>query len=266
MKLALDRYAHLNSPLHRWQQGYKLVGLLSLIFAFAFVQNIWLLPIMVTITGILFILSEIPVSFLMTRLRYPSWFILAVIIMLPFVSGNTPIFEWGYLVIKEEGCWQALLVSVRFFCILTMSLILFGTAPFLNSIKAMRSLGLPRVIVDMTLLSYRYLEELGEMLTTMQRAMKLRGFKPTNMTRRNLKVFSQLTGSILVRSYERSLRIYQAMILRGYGSKIDVAKKGQRFNFKSRFKNSDRYSLNATMMTVTTAILLITLQVLLPSF
>ena len=262
MKLALDRYAYLDSPLHRWHQGYKLVGLLSLIFAFAFVQNIWILPIMVTITGILFILSEIPVSFLMTRLRYPSWFILAVIILLPFVSGNTPIIEWGYLAIKEEGCWQALLVSVRFFCILTMSLILFGTAPFLSSIKAMRSLGLPRVIVDMTLLSYRYLEELGGMLTTMQRAMKLRGFQPKKMTRRNLKVFAQLTGSILIRSYDRSLRIYQAMILRGYGSRINSPQSRQKIDFK----NSDRYSLNATLMALITAILLIALQVLLPSF
>ena len=262
MKLALDRYAYLDSPLHRWQQGYKLVGLLSLIFAFAFIQNIWLLPIMVTITSILFIISEIPVSFLITRLRYPSWFILAVIILLPFVSGSTPILEWGYLAIKEEGCWQALLVSVRFFCILTMSLILFGTAPFLSSIKAMRSLGLPRVIIDMTLLSYRYLEELGEMLTTMQRAMKLRGFQPKNMTRRNLKVFAQLTGSILVRSYDRSLRIYQAMILRGYGNQINSANKHKKVNLK----NSDRYSFSATMMALTTTTFLIALQILLPSF
>ncbi|MGD1920047.1 MAG: cobalt ECF transporter T component CbiQ [Pleurocapsa sp.] len=262
MKLALDRYAYLDSPLHRWQQGYKLIGLLSLIFAFAFVLNVWLLPIMVTITGILFILSEIPVSFLITRLRYPSWFILAVIMLLPFVSGSTPILEWGHLAIKEEGCWQALLVSVSFFCILTIRLILFGTAPFLSSIKAMRSLGLPRVIVDMTLLSYRYLEELGEMLTTMQRAMKLRGFQPKNMTRRNLKVFAQLTGSILVRSYERALRIYQAMILRGYGSQRSSGKKYHKINLK----DSDIYSLSATIMALTIAIFLVALQVLLPSF
>lgn len=262
MKLALDRYAYLDSPLHRWQQGYKIIGLLSLIFAFAFVQNVWLLPIMVTITSILFMLSEIPISFLITRLRYPSWFILAVIILLPFVSGSTPVFQWGALVIKEEGCWQALLVSVRFFCILTVSLILFGTAPFLNSIKAMRSLGLPRVIVDMTLLSYRYLEELGEMLTTMQRAMKLRGFQAKKLNRRNLRIFAQLTGSILIRSYERSLRIYQAMILRGYG--YQTAQK-QQANFK--FSNhSDRHSLGATLLALTTAILLIALQIWLPSF
>ena len=266
MKLALDRYAYLDSPLHRWQQGSKLIGLLSLIFAFAFVQNVWLLPIMVSITGILFILSEIPVSFLMTRLRYPSWFILAVIILLPFVSGSTPIFEWGYLTIKAEGCWQALLVSVRFFCILTVSLILFGTAPFLNSIKAMRSLGLPSAIVDMTLLSYRYLEELGEMLTTMQRAMKLRGFRPKNMSRRNLKIFAQLTGSILVRSYERSLRIYQAMILRGYGYQTNSQQRRHKFSLGNILHSGDRHSLWATLITSTTAMLLIALQILLPSF
>ena len=261
MKLILDRYAYLDSPLHRWHQGYKLVGLLSLIFAFAFIQNIWLLPITIVITCILFSLSRIPVSFLIQRLRYPSWFILAVIILLPFISGSTPVLELGWLTIKEEGFWQAVLISVRFFCILTLSIVLFGTAPFLSSIKAMRSLGIPRVIVDMTLLSYRYLEELGEMFTTMQQAMRLRGFKTKGLNRRTLSVFAQLTGSILVRSYDRSLRIYQAMILRGYGSQAS-----QKKSVKFRFDRSDRYSLWATIIAVVTAIILVVLQVVLPDF
>ena len=261
MKLVLDRYAYLDSPIHRWHQGYKLVGLLSLIFAFAFVQNIWLLPVMIFATCVLFTLSKIPVSFLIKRLRYPSWFILAVIIFLPFISGQTVVLQLGYLTVKLEGCWQALLISVRFFCILTVSLVLFGTAPFLSSIKAMRSLGLPRVIVDMSLLSYRYLEELNDTLTTMQRAMKLRGFKPKGFTRRNLQVFAQLTGSILIRSYDRSLRIYQAMILRGYGSQN---RRNQPLKLKISANN--RYSIMATSMAIITGILLITLEVALPGF
>ena len=261
MKLILDRYAYLDSPVHRWQQSYKLIGLLSLIFAFAFVQNIWLLPIMVIVTTVLFSLSKIPFSFLIKRLRYPSWFILAVILFLPFVSGETPIFQLGFLTVKSEGCWQALLVSVRFFCILTVSLVMFGTAPFLSSIKAMRSLGLPKVIVDMSLLSYRYLEELSETLTTMQRAMKLRGFQPKGFSRRNLEVFSQLTGSILIRSYDRSLRIYQAMILRGYGSQ--PKKKRQ---LESKVNNKDSFSIVATLIAISTGICIISLEILLPSF
>ncbi len=264
MKLVLDRYAYLDSPLHRWQQGYKLVGLLSLIFAFAFVQNVWLLPVMILITCILFTVSRLPLAFLIKRLRYPSWFIFAVVILLPFISGNNVIFQLGNLAIKSEGCWQALLISVRFFCILTVSLVLFGTAPFLSSIKAMRSLGLPGVIVDMTLLSYRYLEELGETLTTMQRAMKLRGFQPKGFKRRNLKIFAQLTGSILIRSYERSLRIYQAMILRGYGSKKNSQKRSNINIFK--INQSDRPSLLATSIAVITGALLISLELILPGF
>jgi len=262
MKLVLDRYAYLDSPVHRWQQSYKLIGLLSLIFAFAFVQNIWLLPIMVVITSILFTLSRIPVSFLIKRLRYPSWFILAVVFFLPFISGENIILQLGSLTLKEEGCWQALLISVRFFCILTVSLVMFGTAPFLSSIKAMRSLGLPSVIVDMSLLAYRYLEELSETLTTMQRAMKLRGFQPKGFTHRNLKVFSQLTGSILIRSYDRSLRIYQAMILRGYGSQTKIKKR----QLKSTLVNSDRFSLIATSIAVITGICIMILELVLPSF
>ena len=211
--------------------------------------------------AILFSLSKIPFSFLIKRLRYPSWFILAVVLFLPFISGESAVFQLGALTIKEEGCWQALLISVRFFCILTVSLVMFGTAPFLSSIKAMRSLGLPRVIVDMSLLSYRYLEELGETLTTMQRAMKLRGFQPKGFTHRNLEVFAQLTGSILIRSYDRSLRIYQAMILRGYGSQTKANRPS-----KSRMTSSDRFSIIATSIAMITGICLIILQVVLPSF
>ncbi len=217
MKLALDRYAYLDSPIHRWQQRSKLVALVALIFAFTFVEKLILLPAMIVVTLALYALSRLPLSFLLTRLRYPGFFIVAVVVLLPFVAGDTVIFSLGSLTVRQEGCLAVLLISTRFLCILTVSLVLFGTAPFLASIKAMRSLGLPNAIGDMILLSYRYLEEFGETLTTMQRAMRLRGFQAKCLNRRTLKVLAQLAGSLLVRSYDQSKRVYQAMILRGYG-------------------------------------------------
>lgn len=42
----------------------------------------------------------------------------------------------------------------------------------------MRALGLPAVLADMTLLSYRYIYEIGDDLETMETAMGLRGFRP----------------------------------------------------------------------------------------
>ena len=232
MKLALDQYAHLDSPLHHWPQPLKLIALGSLIFAFAFVETLTLLPVMFLITAILFGLSQLPLRFLISRLQYPGIFIAAVVLVLPLVSGETVLWEWGGLAIREEGLLSVLLIVTRFVCILTISLILFGTAPFLSSIKAMRALGLPTIIVDMTLLSYRYLESFGDTLTTMQRAMKLRGFNSHQFSPRNAKRLASLMGSLLVRSYEQSQQVYHGMILRGYRYGLNRQASGWRVAFK----------------------------------
>ncbi|QDZ39218.1 cobalt ECF transporter T component CbiQ [Euhalothece natronophila Z-M001] len=228
MKLALDQYAHLDSPMHQWHQPLKLVALGSLIFAFAFIESLQLLPMMVIITGVVLGLSRLPLRFVLSRFRYPGLFIATVILVLPLVSGETVIWELAGIAVRQEGLLSVLLIVTRFACILTISLVLFGTAPFLSSIRAMRSLGLPPIIVDMTLLAYRYLESFGETLTTMQRAMKLRGFNAHQFNRRNARLFASLIGSLLVRSYEQSQRVYQAMILRGYGYGLSQEQTGLR--------------------------------------
>ena len=259
MKLAIDRYAYLKSPIHRWSQKYKIVGLLGLIFAFSFIRSLVLLPIIVGITGIIFCLSRLPLSYLISRLRYPGYFILAVVCLLPFVAGDTIIWHWGWLNLRLEGCQETLLIVVRFFCILTVSLVLFGTATILNSIKGLRGLGLPQVILDMTLLTYRYLEELGEMLKTMQRAMKLRGFNPHLFNFRQLEILTRLIGSLIVRSYERSTRIYQAMILRGYGYKIP----GKSSIHQKQNNTQKSYDIWLTAIALLIAIMLLVLEIFL---
>ncbi len=224
MKLLLDKYAHLNSLIHSWHTQPKFIALISLIFAFAFIQKLILLPVIFVLTIIIFYLSKLPFSFLLSRLRYPSMFILGVVILLPWLVGKTIIFQLGFLQLKQEGCLLVLLIVTRFICILTVTIVLFGTAPFFTSLKTFRKLGLSPIISDMMLLTYRYLEELGDRLLRMQRALQLKGFNHHNFRPRNLKVIASLMGSLLVRSYEDSKLVYQAMILRGYSQKtINIA-------------------------------------------
>ncbi|MBO8128352.1 MAG: cobalt ECF transporter T component CbiQ [Peptococcaceae bacterium] len=215
MKFQLDAYASLNTLLHRWEPRCKIIALMALIFAFSFVSDLRLLPAMIVVTTILFAASRLPFSFLLHRLRLPVYFLLIMAVFLPLFSGETVLVQAGPVAVKEEGCLQLLVITVRFFCILTVGIILFGTTPFLNTIKALRSLGLPFVLADMTFFSYRYLYEIGDDLKTMERAMKLRGFKGRNLGA--MKTLASLAGTILVRSYEQSDRVYKAMSLRGYG-------------------------------------------------
>jgi cobalt/nickel transport system permease protein len=217
MKLGLDPYAHLDSPLHRWDPRYKLAGLFVLIFAFAYVQDLRLLPAIVVITVVIYAASRLPLSFLLTRLRYPGIFLSVVAILLPLFSGQTILLQLGPLALRQEGLLALLLIVVKFVSILTVSLVLFGTAPFLTTIKAMRALGLPPILADMTLFSYRYLFEVGDDLQSMQQAMRLRGFRARRPDGRTVGVLASLAGSLLVRSYEQSERVYKAMVLRGYG-------------------------------------------------
>lgn len=220
---SLEAYIHLDSPIHRWLPRLKLISLLSLMFAFATVRQLALLGPMLAVAVLFYGLSRLPISFLGQRLRYPGLFILSVVLVLPLASGETILWQWGWLTLREEGLRAMALVVCRFLSILTLGFIFLGTTPFLTIIKAMRSLGLPAIMTDMTLLSYRYLYEVADTLATMQQAMRLRGFghqpqRRYRFSQRQLGQLASLTGTLLIRSYERSERVYQAMRLRGYGT------------------------------------------------
>ncbi|MBE9182679.1 cobalt ECF transporter T component CbiQ [Oculatella sp. LEGE 06141] len=224
MKLALDEYAHINSPIHRWETRSKLIGLITLIFAFAFVKTLHLLPAMLLVTALLYVASRLPLSFLLMRLRYPGYFLLGVVLLLPFLSGETVVWQWGALTLRQEGILATILITCRFLSIVTIGFILIGTTPILKLINAMRSLGLPPLLADMMLLSYRYLFEIANDLATMQQGMRLRGFRSQSRkglfipNGQELRRLASLTGTLLVRSYEQSERVYKAMKLRGYGA------------------------------------------------
>ncbi len=219
MKFRLDDYAHLESPLHQWEPRCKLIGLMGLIFAFAMVRDQRLLLPMLGVSAGIYALSELPISYWRSRLRYPGFFLVGVVGFLPFISGNTVLLEVGPLALYREGTLTMIAIASRFLAIITLSLVLFGTASFLTTIRTLRSLGLSPILTDMMVLFYRYLFEVSDRLRTMQSAMRLRGFKPTRPTPTALKTFASVAGTLLVQSYEQSERIYQAMRLRGYGQK-----------------------------------------------
>lgn len=237
MHLWIDEYAHLDSPLHRWDPRQKFVALMAMIFAFSFVRDLRLIPAMIVLTAGLYALSQLPVAFLLMRMRYPGYFLGIMALILPFFAGQTVLFTLGPLAVYEEGVVQLALIAARFGCILTVGLVLFGTAPFLTTIHAMRSLGLPALLADMTLLTFRYLFEIADMLKRMETAMRLRGFRSGKLSRRGFQTLAALAGSILIRSFEQSERVYKAMKLRGYGSTTTVT--ADRYEARSNGQHAD---------------------------
>ncbi|MEM9804225.1 MAG: cobalt ECF transporter T component CbiQ [Cyanobacteria bacterium P01_D01_bin.56] len=216
MRLTLDTYANLQSPLHRWWPRSKVVGLGLLMVGFVSVQQVQLVPVCLVVTAILYGISGLPWRYLRSRLRYPGLFLLGVVIALPLLSGSTVLWQWGPMALRQEGLLAMGLITGRFLSIVTLGMILLGTTSLMTLVEVLVSLGLPPLMAEMTLLAYRYLFDIAEQLDHMQQAMRLRGFLPRG-NYRSWQKLAAVTGTLLVRSYEQSERIYKAMRLRGYG-------------------------------------------------
>ncbi len=214
----IDQFAFLQSPIHAWDGRIKVVGLLSLIFAFALIDKLILVPAMVVIAVVFFAIAKIPWSYLFSRLKLPGVFIGAIIIFLPFVAGSNIIASLGPIDIRGDGLLSALLVLARFFSIFTLALVLFASETFLDTVKALRALKCPDILADMVLLTYRYLFQIGEYFNTMRRAARLRGFRGNQLSVANVTTLASLLGHMFVRSFEQSEQVYRAMVLRGYGT------------------------------------------------
>ncbi len=225
-----DLYQPGTSWIHRWHPGAKLLTLLALVFAMALVRQSLLVPVLLIVALGLYGLSQLPWGHLGRRLPYPGLFILALVGVLPFTLGETLWVQWGWLALRREGVLAAVLVAGRFLSIVITGFTLLSTTPFLAILETLRRWGLPPLLVDMTLLTYRYLHEVAEQWLSLRQGMGLRGYGVRGQlgqtgqrqgaspaTHRQWGWLAAVLGSLLLRSYGRSQRIYQAMYLRGYG-------------------------------------------------
>jgi cobalt/nickel transport system permease protein len=85
----------------------------------------------------------------------------------------------------------------------------------------MRTLGLPRLLVATVSFMYRYLFVIGEEALRLMRARdsrsaRLPGQKGGDSLGWRAKVLGHMVGSLFLRTYERSERVYAAMLARGY--------------------------------------------------
>ncbi len=204
------------SSLTRWETRAKLIGLLCLVFAFASVRDTRLLAPMVLLSLAVFGLSALPARHLLSRLKVPGVFLVALAVVLPLFSGETVLAEAGPVALRLEGTLAFLSVAARFFSIVTLATVLFGTTPMPTLVRAMRSLGLPALLGDILLFTYRYIFQLAEDLHRARVAARLRGARFGSI--RSVSTTAHIIGSLLVRSNWQAERVLAAMLLRGYGS------------------------------------------------
>ena len=108
---------------------------------------------------------------------------------------------------------------VRFFLTISAALVLIGTTSFNGVCMGLERLGMPDVLATQLLFLYRYIFVLGEETMRMSRARASRSFGRRGM---GIRVYSQILGHLLLRTYARAQRVYQAMLARGFDGHVRI--------------------------------------------
>ncbi len=211
------------NSLSGWETRLKLLGLLCLAFAFATIKDLRLLPLMVVTALAVYRLSGMPLRYLISRMKVPGVFLIAMAVVLPFFSGDTVLVQFGPVALRLEGTLGFVSIAARFFSIITVATVLFTSTPMPTLVRAMGSLGLPSLLGDMLLFAYRYIFQLADDLQRARTAARLRGARFGSLG--SLKTVAYIVGSLLVRSHWQAERVLAAMTLRGYGNtRVDIAR------------------------------------------
>lgn len=228
----LDPYRPRPSLVHGLDPRVKLVLAVAFIVAVALTPPaawpvyVLLLAIAVSVE----LLSELGVGYVWSRAIIALPFALAALPMLFTVAGaplaDLRLGPWS-LVISDRGLARFVSVALKSWLSLQMAIVLAGATPFPDLLQAMRALRLPRLLVAVIGLMWRYLFVLADEAMRLLRAREARSGGASEPGRRTggtlawrARVAGGMAGNLFLRSFDRADRIYAAMAARGYDGEV----------------------------------------------
>ncbi len=217
----LEEFAEGSTVLHRLDPRTKFLAGMPLVISTALVRGIEGALACLVMGIMLCIVGRLEPGKLAIRLLAVNAFIFMLWIFLPFTVEGRELFSIGSLSATLEGVAQAALITLKANAIALMSIAIFGTSEAMSLAHGLVHLYVPEKLVHLFFFFYRYLGVLHEEYSRLRGAMRLRCFRASN-SRHTYQSLGYLIGMLVVRSYERSGRIYNAMLCRGFHGHFPV--------------------------------------------
>jgi cobalt/nickel transport system permease protein len=214
MTLAFRHRPVPDSPLARWDARWKLAGILVAVCGIASLEHIATSAVSLFLAFALVLVSRLPLAWVRGRLLLFAFASLPFLLVLPFTLAGDG-WDIGPVHIAERGLRTGGAVFCRGLAIGCFSLLLVGTAPIHHTLAAAHKLKLPGLLVQLTLLAYRYAFLLADELRRLRVALRTRGFR-LRRTRHGYRTLAHATGALLVRGAERADTVAATMRARGF--------------------------------------------------
>ncbi|MBI2331245.1 MAG: cobalt ECF transporter T component CbiQ [Chloroflexi bacterium] len=223
---AFDRYHERESFLHHLDPRVKVV------IAILFIVSNALLPdgawdaflfawAFVLIANVV---SKLGVGYTFKRSIIALPFALVAITVLFSIPGK-PVFSLQFLMwnftVTDMGLLRFVSILIRSWLSVQMAILLVSVTRFPDLIHALEHLRVPAVLTTIIAFLYRYLFVLTDEVFRLLRAREARsaaaaGSRSGGGVAWRARVAGNMAGQLFLRSYERSDRIYNAMVARGY--------------------------------------------------
>ena len=226
----LDAYRHRASLVHDLDGRVKLALAVLFIVSTALTPDgAWLAYALLTalVLGVI-VASQLGVGFVQRRAAVALPFALAAVTVVFSVPGRPLLAArilGRQLALTDAGLIRFVSILLKSWLSVQVAVVLTASTPFPALLQAMRSLRVPRVLVTIAGFTYRYLFVIGDEALRLMRARAARSsvLSPSkggaNVFWR-ARVTGGMVGSLFLRSLERSERIYDAMLARGYDGEV----------------------------------------------
>lgn len=221
-----ERYQVGQSPLHRLDPRVKTVVTLLLILGVLLTpEGAWpAYPLLWALVGGLAAVGGLGAWRVARAGGVALPFALAAITLLFTVPGRPIAFFLG-LPISDAGLTRFLSILFKSWLSVQAALLLAMSTPFTDLLWALGSLRLPGTLVAIVSFTYRYLTTLRDEAERLMRARAARsgsvaGRRAGGSLLWRARVAGGMVGNLFLRSYERSERVYAAMLARGYAGEF----------------------------------------------
>ncbi len=225
-KLIFGRYIPGDSWIHKLDPRAKLLGTVIFI-GIIFLANNWMTYLLLLAFALTAIrLSTIKLSFFINGVKPLIWLILfTVILQVLFTGGSTVYFDWGPIIISQEGLLNGVFIFCRFVLIIFMSTLLTLTTMPLSLTDAIEYLLRPLKVVKvpvyeialMLSIALRFVPTLMDETEKIMNAQRARGvdFGEGNIFQQ-MKAIVPILIPLFVSSFNRAEELATAMEARGY--------------------------------------------------
>lgn len=198
----LDEHSGSNSFIARLDPRIKIVVFLSLIVFTVVTQgSSWREFCLQGALALVFVpVSKVPLGFIFKK----------SLIVIPFVAAVS-VFN---VIAGSQTIEAFLAVLSKSFISVIYLILLVATTRFPDLMKAFERLKCPHLVTMILSFMYRYVFVIEDELMTMNLAKESRSFGGSAFF--HAKVFSNILGSLFIRSYEHAEEVYLAMCARGF--------------------------------------------------